>query len=592
LKSYLADLEKNKVPKSGKPPVANDASDLAWKSLLNLRGLPLSNLLLASTLRSQVVDAWSGIFAWCCYFHGQRVYAETVSENAAKAIATISSLILALYVDADMKIPIKATIGVLALCTRLCMHPASPTAPFILLSILQSSTTIDNMDEIVIAADDDSKKIARILILKLQLIISQSPIPAEHTFHFVHALTNFLSIPDHPLAWTLLADTATWVVSRMLSLVAPLIGTNGSQNYSRCVHTGLTFLERALVEHNCPRSVSQAVDAGLLEAICILSTTVDRGDFAPCKPPLQHILRDILPSNLMYLSVIKMMKREHKDISPKLVDATVMKSYLCDDWMSWVLLLYTRARIAKLPKEIRGVGRVACEYANCSKTGRKSELHACGGCMYMYYCSRECQRNAWPTHRTLCKLKKSSTAREHYSLCFSLYSNLNVVVGGVPMLLDSDASFIPQLMFTDAQVHLPHLRKVTKRDFPNEPVENFMLSIDYTNVNYPAGTCSLKNINTYVFPPSENQSMDPANRNAQNQEMLNVVLRKPRCYTFIESIFMFGKERKTRNVVMGRSLWFSPRSDNVQSALDWQNDRCENHEPELGLRERFMSLTV
>ncbi|KAK6977716.1 hypothetical protein R3P38DRAFT_3472159 [Favolaschia claudopus] len=115
LKTYLGDLDEKIVPKAAKPPVANDSSDLAWKSLVKLGSSPLSNLLLASTLRSQVVDAWSGIFAWCCYFYGQRVHAEIVSENAGKAIETISSTILALYVEADIEIPIKATTGVLAL---------------------------------------------------------------------------------------------------------------------------------------------------------------------------------------------------------------------------------------------------------------------------------------------------------------------------------------------------------------------------------------------------------------------------------------------------------------------------------------------
>jgi hypothetical protein len=98
--------------------------------------------------------------------------------------------------------------------------------------------------------------------------------------------------------------------------------------------------------------------------------------------------------------------------------------------------------------------------------------------------------------------------------------------GGSMMFSDQDAQFLREVIGTDAQIHHSHLQKLAKRKFPNEPVENLIICIDYTNPIYPAGTCSLKNIKTYVFPPVSDRAMDPANVQAQNDEMIKMWVRQ------------------------------------------------------------------
>jgi hypothetical protein len=124
-----------------------------------------------------------------------------------------------------------------------------------------------------------------------------------------------------------------------------------------------------MVQYDSPRLVSQAVDAGLLRAICALSRILDdleqskpsHDDVKQLKLSLRFILGDILPKSMMYRSVIKVMKDEHKEIDPDVPDKTIMRSYLREEWMSLVLLLYLRSTIAKFPKQIRGKGNVSCD---------------------------------------------------------------------------------------------------------------------------------------------------------------------------------------------------------------------------------------
>ena len=42
-------------------------------------------------------------------------------------------------------------------------------------------------------------------------------------------------------------------------------------------------------------------------------------------------------------------------------------------------------------------------YALCQKRGSQTELRRCAGCKSFSYCSKDCQRSDWPSHKRLCK---------------------------------------------------------------------------------------------------------------------------------------------------------------------------------------------
>ncbi|KAJ6517903.1 hypothetical protein C8R47DRAFT_575 [Mycena vitilis] len=577
LQTFLHHLDGKKVPKAVKLPTENDLSDRAWAALTGLEGGFTSQFSAHPELRAKLISAWPGIFKWCRYFHDQRVKPERDSEKAQSAISTISTTIRGLYIDAELRARIRATVGIVTLCTSLCLHPGAPMSAFIPFSLLHTDTW-DDMEEIVAAAGGKPEAVAKALLGRLKITINKSPINVDQACTLVFLLTTLTKFPGHALTFTILADNAAWVVSRMLFLVSQVIDAAPEKmdTYLPCIRGGLTFLRGALVRYDSPRLVSQAIDAGLLQTICVLSPLLKDGDSQSPKQSLRFLLRDVLPKSMMFRSVIKVMKREHKEIDPDDIDETIMRSYLREEWMSWVLLLYLRLTIAKFPKEVRGKAGASCDSVACAKRGQKSEFLRCTGCLYVYYCSKACQKVAWPIHREMCKLKKSSKA-----------------TGGSPMFSDQDAQFLREVISTDAQIHLPHLRKLAARRFPAEPVENHIICVDYTNPLYPAGTCSLKNIKTYVFPPVSDEAADPANVQAQNAEMIKMVRGNPREYTFIEATFAHGEERLTRNLMMRLNMWLHPAQEQLHSALNWQNNKCKNQDgPTVGLLELFSAMNV
>ncbi|KAJ7862879.1 hypothetical protein B0H14DRAFT_3863023 [Mycena olivaceomarginata] len=572
LQTLLSHLDEKKVPKAVKSLVE---SDPAWRSFDSLAGIFSSDFSLDPTTRTQFISAWPGVFKWCCYFYAQRVPRENNSATVQNTIETICAIIIGLYIDTEVRATVRATTGIIELCTHLCLHPASPIGGFIPLSTLLSSTWEDI--DAVCAVAGKPETFAKMLLDRLRTTVNQSPLRVDYAFTLTRILTTVIALPGHSLAFAVLADNATWIVARMLFLVSLSIGSSvGEQRetYSKCIRIGITFLRGAMVEYDSPRLVCQAIDAGLLRTICALSRILD-GDLEESKPVLTHILREILPQSMMYRSVIKVMQGEHKEMDGEVIDKEIMKSYLREEWMAWVLLLHLRGTIAKFPKEVKGRGSVSCDCVTCTKRGKKTELLRCAGCLYVYYCSKTCQKEAWPIHRKMCKLKQSSPT-----------------TGGSMMFSDQDAQFLREVIGTDAQIHHSHLQKLAKRKFPNEPVENLIICIDYTNPIYPAGTCSLKNIKTYVFPPVSDRAMDPANVQAQNDEMIKMVRRNPREYTFIEATFVYGQQRLTRNLMTRPNMWISPAAK-MASALDWQKNKCENQdEPSVGLLEFLLAVTT
>jgi hypothetical protein len=222
LQTFLHHLDGEKVPKVVKPSVENDRSDRAWASLNGLAGGFSSEFSSNPKLRAQLISAWPGVFKWCRYFYDQRVASEKDSETAEKAINTLCNTIRGLYLDPEVQATIRATSGIITLCARLCLHPASPTSAFIPFSLLHANTW-DGMDEIVAAAGGKPEAVAKPLLNRLRLTINQSPIHPDLTFTLAFILSTFMCVPRHPLSFAILADNGVWVTARMLFLVSEAI---------------------------------------------------------------------------------------------------------------------------------------------------------------------------------------------------------------------------------------------------------------------------------------------------------------------------------------------------------------------------------
>ncbi|KAJ7065535.1 hypothetical protein C8F01DRAFT_1020863 [Mycena amicta] len=585
LRVFLHHLDGKKVPKQTKRPAENDLTERAWAALLGLDYRWMLDFGAHPGLRTQLLAAWSGVFKWCNYLYNQRVVGQKSLIEAHKAITTISQTIRNLLPDPQLRATIRTTEGIIGLCSRLCLHQASPLSAFIPLSLM-GRLSWDEIDEIVSAVGSNNDTVGQIFVERLRRVVNAAPLQPDVIGVFLLILVGFIAHPEHSLTFFVLLDhNAIWVVTRALNLCAHALddmhlesraGSDDSESETEkrapldasqreelitCVGCALIFLRAGLLQFEPPRLVSQAIDAGLLSSICILSRELDAPDVElGLRKNLRHILRVILPQSMMFLSVLKVMKREHKEVDPTMVDRTIGVSYLSEEWYAWMLLLTGRCMVAKLPKEVKGIRGVKCDSVACVKGGRKKEFLRCSGCLYVYYCSKECQKAQWKNHKPMCRLKKDAFAMRDASRFRMLFT-------------EQDARFIRELISTDAHIHFHHLKKLAQRTRPNEPVENHVICIDYTNEKYPAGTCYLKNIRTYTFPPVDDEALDPANVAAQNEEMIKIVRRNPRDYTFIEAVFAHGKSTLTRNLRPNLFISGSPLAE----GLDWQNNRCENN---------------
>jgi len=160
------------------------------------------------------------------------------------------------------------------------------------------------------------------------------------------------------------------------------------------------------------------------------------------------------------------------------------------------------------------------------------------------------------------------------------------------MFLKSDVQFLRELLSKDADAHLGHLHELAKREFPTETQgEHFAICIDYTNTMYPAGTCSLKDIRTYKFPPLNGvngEEPDSDNVVAQNDELIKMVRRDPKMHTFIEATFAWGERRMTRHFVIRPNIW----AHKGKQALNWTRRKaCEHEDTDQNAGRLFETLT-
>ncbi|KAJ7088846.1 hypothetical protein B0H15DRAFT_885651 [Mycena belliarum] len=573
LKTFLYHVNGAYVPRARLPPIENDPSERAWASFIGLQEKFVKEFPTNPDFRTRIIAAWPGIFKWCRYFYTQRVSAVPDFDTARTNSTVLCTVIRHFLADSQLFKVIHETNGIVKLCTQLWMHRAAPAplTSFIMHTLLVESTA-EELDAVVATSGDKPDIVAQLAISRLRTAMNESPMQPTHVYTYTYTLLVLSRLPRHRLTEAVLAGKGAWVAARMLTITADALRRRARPEpdikYHQCLNAGFNFLRFGLVRDDSPRWVAQAVEAGMLRVICELAPLLEKVLPGGTMAYVQHILADTLPKHMVYLSVVKLVDREMNDLDEEVAEAGVQRSCLRDEWNSLKKLTSLRSGIAKLPKKVKGAAGTVCESTACTKTGTRRELLRCTGCMYVYYCSKKCQKDAWPNHRAICKLKnKQRTSGEEGPLPFS----------------KSNAQFFRELFSTDANLHMGHLHKLAARAFPAETQgEHFAICLDYTNTTYPSGTCSLKDIRTYTFPPLSGDELNPEDVVAQNNAMITMVRNNPKAYTFIEASFAFGEQRLSRNFMIRPNMWAHP----AQPELNWDGKKmCENGEAEANAAE-------
>ncbi|KAJ6558388.1 hypothetical protein B0H19DRAFT_1292492 [Mycena capillaripes] len=530
LKTFLYHFDSAKIPKALLPAIENDPSEHAWASFIGLEHKFVSQFSENPDFRIRL---------WCRYFYIQRVSPINDFDTARGNIGVICGVM-------------HETEGIVALCTQLWIHrAASPALTSYIMHTLLLNSTWEELNQIVATSGDKPDLIAQLAVNRLRTAMNESDMWPAHVSTLTFSLIAISRLPGHCLTDAILSENASWVVTRMFVLVAEArhaAGPNPDPEYLQCLNAGFAFLRFALVREDSPRWIAQSLDAGLLR-------------------------------HMVYPSVVKLVDREMSDIDEAALEAGVQGTWLHDDWLSLMHLAALRSGVAKLPKQLKGAAKTLCESTKCGKATQKKYLLRCTGCLYVYYCSKKCQKDAWPNHRSICKLKKQHRSRDEEKTR--------------GMFTQSDVQFFRELFPTDANHHLPHLHKLAKRQFPTETRgEHFAICLDYTNTTYPSGTCSLKDIRTYTFPPLSGDEADPDNIVAYNDELIKMVRRDPKTYTFIEATFAWGERSISRNFMIRPNLWAHPATP----PSNWGGgNACEHEDVEenaAGFIERLLGLDL
>ncbi|KAJ7822928.1 hypothetical protein B0H13DRAFT_2291355 [Mycena leptocephala] len=501
LKTFLYHVDSANVPKIPLLSIENDPSERAWASFIGLEHKFVSQF--PRSLISVLVLLRLGL--------GSSIGAATSTSSGYLGLTTSTprerisgSFVRPLEGDTRDKghrYPLHATLDA----------PCSPACS----DLLHNSHTPSQfaVNEIVTTSGDKPEPIAQLAVNRLRIAMNESPMRPVHVSALAFALI---------------------VISHLPATASP---TPSSQR----------------TPPGCPRWIGQSLDAGLLRAICELAPVLEAKLHQFGKGCIQHILRDTLPKHMVYLSVVKLVDREMSDIDEVMVEAGVQRSWLCDDWFSLMDITSLRSAVAKLPKYAKGAAQTPCESTKCGKSAPRKELRRLHRMHLCLLLSKKCQKDAWPNHLGICKLKNERRSRD-----------------GNPQHVHQ---FFRELFSTGANHHLAHLHKLAKREFPTETQgEHFALCLDYTNMTYPTGTCSLKDIRTYTFPPLNREEADPANVVAQNDELIKMVRRNPKAYNFIEATFAWGERRISRNFMIRPNIWAHPGTP----MLNWAGKRHVN----------------
>ncbi|KAJ6517905.1 hypothetical protein C8R47DRAFT_1312506 [Mycena vitilis] len=422
LKTFLHHVDGAQVPISVRIPSENDTSERAWASFMGLKEKFVSQFPKNPDFRTRLIAAWPGIFQWCQYFYLQRVLMVQDFDTAQENIEIICAVVCHLIVGKKLFKVIHETVSIVTLCTQLWIHRATPPRMSYMMQKLLFDSTWEELDEIVAAAGDKPQFIAQLAVTRLRTAVNASSMRPVHVSTFVFTLLTLARLPRHCLTSAILEENACW------------------PEYLECINAGFTFLRFALVRDDSPRWVAQAVDAGVLRVICELAPLLEEKLHRFCRECVRHIIRDTLPKHMVYLSVVKPVDRDLGEIDEAMTNACVGQTWLRADWRSLLHLTAVRSAVAKLPKSLKGAARIPCESTTCGKVGPKTGLRRCSGCMFAYYCCKQCQKDAWPNHRGYCKAKKLTRVREE---------------GDRYLFINSDVQFFREL-FAQAPTH-PHV---------------------------------------------------------------------------------------------------------------------------------------
>ncbi|TFK68973.1 hypothetical protein BDN72DRAFT_959905 [Pluteus cervinus] len=446
-----------------------------------------------------IIKAWPGIFKWGAFFfvsciqtpvtHSDRCEANSaackrLTRHLAREIISRSWFHLVWSIPARKLM--SETCGAVEIATKLWFleydgsekeEDKLECSLFVRASLLtqlsREEVSTGAMDRVIEASGGDPTRITRAALTRLENAIKTSD--SEFSKEGAHCVTLFdlvmrLCRPPKPSLTpetrkALLDQGAVATAVKVLLKVASVYNGDHHSNdpNSMLLLWPHSFLRHYLEATEGFGSVLQALDAGLLTA------------FVECSPLYEKLkdeeylavsiaIRETIPKYLAYLPVLQAAGAAFKNLKRTRQYLAIVDTRAWGDFSSFLMIMSERQAMMEHSRAMTKHSTV-CSNVHCAKADVRNKFRKCGRCGKTFYCSKECQTTHWKeAHKGVCDDK--------------------VEVGQMkgPLLPLRDRHYLNTLNVHLARQSLRNLKDTAAKEFPDLPLEDFMVCIDYREV--------------------------------------------------------------------------------------------------------------
>ncbi|KAI0045790.1 hypothetical protein FA95DRAFT_91021 [Auriscalpium vulgare] len=421
--AFCFNLDASLIPCNPTPlAVAAGPNTAVSRAELSLAGLTMIPLDPPDELVAPVVAKWPSVFAWMAYFHSIHMNARPPAE-----IEGVIMGLLGILSGSDLIETLFHTPGLVAMATTIWLKAPSKKADVRLQTsigfkaILAIATATGGggaamdkamHDEILRCVDGDANKIAELALVPVREA-SKILTGSEWLLllHDISILFNLCLGPTHDIRMAVINKRGIPLIT---ALFVRLSSPKNSKSQSPLIRLAISecakLIEVLITTGGGIPWVKQAILSGLLTGIvntgAKLSTEFAASEsLGGCDSSVAACLHmcETIMAPLVYRSIVDVVEPAFLALdTPETASKLERAPSLGHAWTRLRALVGSRAVLSR--SSLCGSQDMGtCEM--CNNKLAKDALKRCGGCHYVTYCSKECQREDWKRgHKTGCAL--------------------------------------------------------------------------------------------------------------------------------------------------------------------------------------------
>ncbi|TFK71911.1 hypothetical protein BDN72DRAFT_957765 [Pluteus cervinus] len=428
-------------------------------------------------LEPQVIAAWPAIFKWSAFFFVSRIqgwndhWEPDLSSAAANACnAILRAWVRLIYSDKIIE-TMRSTHGTVEIATkmwlledRLSGTDTNCHLPSLLLwKMVPDNRLLTVQDRIALAAGG-AQAVAQTVIRRLNRTIAQQTVDIDVYSYLAMQviLIRELSIDGHPIQRSLLEVGGITTTTKAALILAETLNSGEVTVHDNVIIRGLTsglIYVREVMEAGTGLSeITQAINAGIIEAFVEGSPFYTRIPFYYWQG-IESIIAWVIPKYLVYGSIIRAVSEALCQLPDTSRLRNIRHTPAWPAFRGMRKLTLERLLVKRSAKSTSSV----CDNGSCQEKRLKEEFLGCSSCHTARYCSSACQKTHWKSgHREDCE----GFRRDYLSKHPEADEKRNKI-------------WFELLAIYYAGFHLPQLRKTTRLEYPNRPLSDFGLLIDF-----------------------------------------------------------------------------------------------------------------